>query len=173
MHRTLIALVVICVFVLMTVPAMAADSDTVDATINVSTVWHVWDECGNFITFTINNGEYDNGYVYPSGDPSKIGAKSNQDYNIKIEYDVFTNSSPDTLPTGWHLWTREGDPVPNDHSLSYEIKDTADALYWTSNQGPTNGEFLYFWYMLDGFEYEDNWVGNHPMDIIYTMATSI
>ena len=167
MHRILIALVVICVFALLTVPAMAADSDTVDATINVSTVWHVWDDCDNVITFTINNGEYDNGYVYPTGDPTRLKVKSNQDYNLKIEYDCTG------FPAGWQLWTREGAQVPNDHSLSYEIKDTATALYWTTNQGPTNEDTWMFYYMLDGFEYEDDWVGTHPMDIIYTLATSV
>lgn len=170
MHRTLIALAGIFMFVLLTAPAMAA-SDTVNATINVSTVWSIWDDCDNVITFTINNGEYDNGYVYPSGDPTRIKLYSNQDYNIKIEYDC-----PDGLPDGWHLWTIvstviNGPEVPLNHSGAYEILDIGGGCYWTGgDQGPTNLDTWYFKYMLDGIELEDDWVGNHGLYIIYTLC---
>jgi len=163
MHRTLIALAGIFIFVLLTVPAMAA-SDTVDATINVEAVWDIENYCSNHITFTINNGEYDNGYVYPTGDPSHIKVKSNKDYNVQIEYNCTG------FPAGWHLWTREDNEVPNDHSLSYEILDTATGWYWTSDQGPTNMDDWYFFYMIDGIELADDWVGSHDMDIIYTLG---
>ncbi len=166
MHKTLIALLGIILFVFLAVPALAADNCQVDATINVEGVWTIWNHCNNHITFTINNGEYDNGYVYPTGDPSDIGVKSNQDYNVKIEYDC-----ADGFPADWHLWTREDNPVPTDHSLSYEILDTGAGCYWTGgDQGPTNEDHLFFWYMIDGIEYEDDWVGSHDMTIIYTLC---
>jgi len=166
MHRTLIALAGIFIFVLLTVPVMAADNDTVSASINVKLVWSIMDACNNVITFTIDKPQYDDGYCYPTYDPTAIHITSNQPYNVKIEYNC------SGFPTGWHLWTKEGSDLPNNPSspTNYEILDTGAPCYWATNQPPTAKDEWAFYYFLNGIEYKDDWVGNHSMGIVFTLA---
>lgn len=153
-------IIFVALFMLLSVPALAA-SDTVDATINVSEVWHIW-SYGELITFTINNGEYDNGWVKPDNDECvHFTIKSNKDYNMRVNRDT-----PAGWPTDWVLYVKEGGQAS---CGDYIVTTAGVADYWAADKPPTNGDSWYFFFIICYIEYEDDWVGSHPLTITFTL----
>ncbi len=154
-------IIFVALFLLLSVPALAADNDTVDATINVSEVWNI-ESYYNLIVFTINNGEYDNGWVKPDNDEhTAMTIKSNKYYNLRI-----CRSTPAGWPTDWVLYVKEGGTAC---CGDYQVTPAGVADYWFIDRPPANGDNLSFYYIICNIEYEDDWVGNHSMDIIFTL----
>ena len=154
-------IIFVALFMLLSVPAFAADNDTVDATINVSGVWYICAEDGA-ITFTINNGEYDDGYVKPDNDEvTDVNIKSNKDYNLRINRDT-----PTGWPATWKLYANEGATADNG---DYLVTTAGTTDYWIADQGPTNTDDWDFYFIISPIAYVDDWVGNHDMVITFTL----
>ncbi len=154
-------IVFVAVFLLLATPALAADNCQVDATINVSGVWYIHCEDGA-ITFTINNGEYDDGYVKPDSDEwTDVNIKSNQDYNMRVNRDT-----PAGWPATWNLYVKEGGTASN---TDYLVTTAGVADYWAADKVATNGDDWDFYYIITPIAYVDDWVGNHAMTITFTL----
>ena len=157
-------IIVVALFLLLATPALAADNDTVSATINVSGVWYICVEADDSITFTINNGEYAAGEVKPDSDEdTTVTVSSNQDYNLRVNRDT-----PTGWPSTWNLYTNEGATCASDQS-DYLVTTAGVVDYWATDKSPTNGDNWYFYYIIDPIAYVDDWVGNHNMVITFTL----
>ena len=156
-------IIFVALFLLLATPALAADNAPVEATINVSAVWNI--QCADgAITFTINNGEYDNGEVKPDNDEATaISIQINRDYNFRINRDT-----PAGWPTTWNLYANEGATCASDQS-NYLVTTAGTAGYWPIDKPPTNGDTWYFYFIIDPIAYVDDWVGNHIMTIMFTL----
>ena len=157
-------IIFVALFMLLSVPAFAADNDTVDANIIVSGVWYIDAETDNKITFTIDNGEYAAGEVKPDSDEAvTMTVKSNKDYNLRVNRDT-----PTGWPTTWNLYTNIGATCASDQS-DYLVTTAGVVDYWATDQGPSNSDPWDFYFIIDPIAYVDDWVGNHNMTITVTL----
>lgn len=154
-------IIVVALFLLLATPALALDSDSVTATINVSGIWYI--DCSGDLTFTIDNGEYAQGWVSPDNDDyTDVNIMSNKDYNLRIN-----RSDPDGWPAPWVLYANEGALATSSH---YPVTVSGANDYWIAGpQPPTNGTDYDFYFIIDPIAYVDDWVGNHYMDITFTL----